>query len=190
MIVLDCLTHDRDARAFLHWQLADGPTTADADGLGVTAGGEGGKVRLRSAILGEHASAGRIARGEEDPYLGWVCEGQDVSPASMLQVALSPEAGQGEVVAAEVITAIVPFADDPPEFKLTARTLKHFAREAVIEWADGRVDRIVWTRRLETPVRSAGGIVTNAPLAIIASDPAGGEQLAAVDGAAVGRQGQ
>lgn len=106
--------YDRDSRAYLHWQMAEAEVALDADSLGATTDGQGGKVRLRAVALPGHSVAGRIAR------------------------------------------------------------------EAVIAWADGRSDRIVWTRRLDTPIRSAEGIVTDAPLAIITRDAGGAEHVAAL----------
>ena len=169
MIVLDCLTHDADTSAYLHWVSDDVPYELDHQRLRAVTGDAEGNVVLEVCPIAPSQVAVSVRRGEKDPYLGWVAQSHEVRPAPLFQFSFAKELGSDASTAvAECATVVVPFfGDAKPEFSASARAAGPAGREVRIEWADGSLDRVIYTQRLATPLRRADGARTDAPMLLI-----------------------
>ncbi|OPX22417.1 MAG: hypothetical protein B1H04_05035, partial [Planctomycetales bacterium 4484_123] len=78
---------------------------------------------------------------------------------------------------------------EPPGFTASVRAGEGYLREVELHWADGRVDRVVYTERLAVPLRRVGELWTDAELLVISHLPgADGDQVARVGGTYVRRE--
>lgn len=177
MVVLDCLAHDPGTTAYLHWVSDDVPYEFDEETLRLVTGDAEGNVLLQVCPVAPGAARGSVHRGEKDPYLGWVAEDHEVRPAPLFQFAFAADAGgDASTAVAECATVIVPFVGGAvPALAVSLRTVPPAGREVRIEWADGSVDRVLYTQRLATPLRRADGARTDAPMVLIAQSAGAGE---------------
>ena len=194
MVVLDSLLHDPGTTAYLHWLSDDVPVKLDGQQLRFWTAAEEGNVCIRVLPIGEVRATGAVRRGEKDPYLGWVAEQGVVRPAPLFQCRLAPattEGGPGPgTVSTQCVSVIVPFVGpEPPGFTASVRAGEGYLREVELHWADGRVDRVVYTERLAVPLRRVGELWTDAELLVISHLPgADGDQVARVGGTYVRRE--
>jgi len=167
MIVLDSLTHDGEAAAYLHWVGDDVPGRLDADRLRWTTADAEGNVCVQVGPLAGARLTAEVHRGEQDPPLGWVARQvrDHPQPAPLLQCRFACT-GRPDTVD-ECATVIVPFTGPaPPEFEVRI-TDEGLAREVCVEWAEGARDRVLFTRRLQGPIRRLGDVVTDVGLLIL-----------------------
>ena len=182
LLVLDCLLYEGPEPAHLHWLVNAERVEADDDGLGVTTREEDGNVRVRACPLGGGQAAGRIARGEKEPYLGWLAPGhRDIHPAPLLQVRLDPAAEGGPARAAECATVLTPFTGPAgPDFTIEAEDDTP-ARRVTIRWAGGDVDDVYYTLTPGKAVGRFGPVCTDAPLVVRRRPAEGPETVGALD---------
>jgi len=182
LLVLDCLVHEGPEPAHLHWLINAENLDVDDDALGLTTRDDVGNLRLRARPLSAGRAAGRIARGEKDPYLGWLAGARrEMQPAPLLQVHFEPPAESGPTHAAECATVLAPFTGAAaPEFTIEPEADEP-ARRVTVRWADGDVDEVYYTLMSGKAVGRFGPVCTDAPV-VVRRRPAGGpETVGALD---------